>query len=145
MESKVIADFKAKTEELFNGINGQTQEDIELNVYAYLQSKIDEYGMDIELVDMAVSGSRCRGLEGAGSDLDVVVEYRGGENEDALFNAFNEDGFKIGGVKVDINPITEGKTGTLGEYLLGVEAYLEEKRAAMQEKGAEQIQEEKQK
>ena len=143
-ESKVIADFKAKTEELFNGINGQTQEDIELNVYAYLQSKIDEYGMDIELVDMAVSGSRCRGLEGAGSDLDVVVEYRGGENEDALFNAFNEDGFKIGGVQVDINPITEGKTGTLGEYLPGVETYLEEKRAAMQEKAAEQIQEEKQ-
>ncbi len=144
VESKVIADFKAKTEELFNGINGQTQEDIELNVYAYLQSKIDEYGMDIELVDMAVSGSRCRGLEGAGSDLDVVVEYRGGESEDALFNAFNEDGFTIGGVQVDINPITEGKTGTLGEYLPGVEAYLEEKRAAMQEKAAEQIQEEKQ-
>ncbi len=144
VESKVIADFKAKTEELFNGINGQTQEEIELNVYAYLQSKIDEYGMDIELVDMAVSGSRCRGLEGAGSDLDVVVEYRGGENEDALFNAFNEDGFKIGGVKVDINPITEGKTGTLGEYLPGVEAYLEEKRAAMQEKAAEQAQEGKQ-
>ncbi len=143
-ESKAIADFKAKTEELFHGINGQTQEDIELNVYAYLQSKIDEYGMDIKLVDMAVSGSRCRGLEGAGSDLDVVVEYRGGENEDALFNAFNEDGFKIGGVKVDINPITEGKTGTLGEYLPGVEAYLEEKRAAMQEKAAEQAQEEKQ-
>ena len=143
MESKVIADFKAKTEELFHGINGQTQEDIELNVYAYLQSKIDEYGMDIQLVDMAISGSRCRGLEGAGSDLDVVVEYRGGENEDALFNAFNEDGFKIGGVKVDINPITEGKTGTLGEYLPGVEAYLEEKRAAMQEKDAEQAQEEK--
>ena len=144
MESKVIADFKAKTEELFHGINGQTQEDIELNVYAYLQSKIDEYGMDIQLVDMAISGSRCRGLEGAGSDLDVVVEYRGGENEDALFNAFNEDGFKIGGVKVDINPITEGKTGTLGEYLPGVEAYLEEKRATLQEKAAEQAQEEKQ-
>ena len=144
VESKAIADFKAKTEELFHGINGQTQEDIELNVYAYIQSKIDEYGMDIKLVDMAVSGSRCRGLEGAGSDLDVVVEYRGGESEDALFNAFNEDGFKIGGVKVDINPITEGKTGTLGEYLPGVEAYLEEKRAAMQEKGAEEAQEEKQ-
>ncbi len=143
MESKVIADFKAKTEELFHGINGQTQEDIELNVYAYLQSKIDEYGMDIQLVDMAVSGSRCRGLEGAGSDLDVVVEYRGGENEDALFNAFNEDGFKIGGVKVDINLITEGKTGTLGEYLPGVEAYLEEKRAAILEKAAEQAQMEK--
>ena len=143
-ERKTVADFKARTEELFHGINGQTQEDIELNVYAYLQSKIDEYGMDIQLVDMAVSGSRCRGLEEAGSDLDVVVEYRGRESEDDLFNAFHEDGFTIGGVKVDINPITEGKTGTLGEYLPGVEAYLAEKRAALQEKAAEQAQEEKQ-
>ena len=144
-ESRAIADFKARTEELFNGINGQTQGDIELTIYAYLQSKIDEYGMDIELVDMAVSGSRCRGLEQENSDLDVAVEYRGGETEDSLFNTFNEDGLRIGGVKVDINPITEGKTGTLGQYLPGVEAYLEEKRAAMQEKSAEQAQEEKQK
>ena len=143
-ERKAVADFKARTEELFHGINGQTQEDIELSVYAYLQSKIDEYGINIELVDVAVSGSRCRGLEEAASDLDVVVEYRGRESEDDLFNAFNEDGFTIGGVKVDINPITEGKTGTLGEYLPGVEAYLEEKRAAMQEKAAEQAQEGKQ-
>ena len=90
-ESKVIADFKARTEELFNPVNGQTQEDIEMSVYAYLQSKIDEYGMDIELVDMAVTGSRCRGLEEPVSDLDVAVEYRGGENEDTLFNAFNEE------------------------------------------------------
>ncbi len=143
-ESKVIADFKARTEELWNGINGQTQEDIELTVYAYLQSKIDEYDMDIELVDVAVSGSRCRGLEQENSDLDVVVEYRGGEREDSLFNTFNEDGFSIGGVKVDINPITEGKTGTLGQYLPGVEAYLAEKRAALQEQKTEQAQEEKQ-
>ena len=143
-ERKAVADFKARTEELFHGINGQSQEDIELSVYAYLQSKIDEYEINIELVDAAVSGSRCRGLEEATSDLDVVVEYRGRESEDDLFNAFNEDGFTIGGVKVDINPITEGKTGTLGEYLPGVEAYLEEKRAAMQEKAAEQSQEGKQ-
>ena len=142
-ERKAVADFKARTEELFHGINGQTQEDIELSVYAYLQSKIDEYEINIELVDVAVSGSRCRGLEEAASDLDVVVEYRGRESEDDLFNAFNEDGFTIGGVKVDINPITEGKTGTLGEYLPGVEAYLAEKRAALQEKAAEQAQEEK--
>ena len=143
-ESKVIAEFKARTEELWNGINGQTQKDIELTIYTYLQSKIDEYDMDIELVDVAVSGSRCRGLEQENSDLDVVVEYRGGEREDSLFNTFNEDGFSIGGVKVDINPITEGKTGTLGQYLPGVEAYLEEKRAALQERNTEQVQEEKQ-
>ena len=136
---RIIADFKAKTEELFNGINGQTQDDIEQTVWAYLQSKIDEYGIDVELVDVVVSGSRCRGLEKAGSDLDVVVEYKGREHEDDLFNAFNEDGLMIGGVKVDINPITEGKTGTLATYLPGVESYLAEKQAMQKALAVEAI------
>ena len=135
----VVADFKAKTEELFNGINGQTQDDIEQTVWAYLQSKLDEYEIDVELVDVVVSGSRCRGLEKAGSDLDVVVEYKGREHEDDLFNAFNEDGLMIGGVKVDINPITEGKTGTLATYLPGVESYLAEKQAMQKEPAVEVI------
>ena len=136
---RVVADFKAKTEELFNGINGQTQDDIEQTVWAYLQSKIDEYGIDVDLVDVVVSGSRCRGLEKAGSDLDVVVEYKGREHEDTLFNAFNEDGLIIGGIKVDINPITEGKTGTLATYLPGVESYLAEKQAMQKEPAVEVI------
>ena len=138
---RVVADFKAKTEELFNGINGQTQDDIEQTVWAYLQSKIDEYEIDVELVDVVVSGSRCRGLEKAGSDLDVVVEYKGREHEDDLFNAFNEDGLMIGGIKVDINPITEGKTGTLATYLPGVESYLAEKQAMQKASALEAISE----
>lgn len=137
--SKIIADFKAKTEELFNGINGQTQDDIEQTVWAYLQSKIDEYEIDVELVDVVVSGSRCRGLEKEGSDLDVVVEYKGREHEDDLFNAFNEDGLMIGGIKVDINLITEGKTGTLATYLPRVESYLAEKQAMQKSSAVEAI------
>lgn len=136
---KVVADFKAKTEELFNGINGQTQDDIEQTVWAYLQSKLDEYEIDVELVDVVVSGSRCRGLEKEGYDLDVVVEYKGREHEDDLFNAFNKDGLMIGGIKVDINPITEGKTGTLATYLPGVESYLAEKQAMQKAPAVEVI------
>lgn len=47
------------------------------------------------------------------------------EREDDLFNAFNnDDGMYIGDVKVDINPITSQKTGTLESYLPQVEEYL---------------------
>lgn len=94
--------------------------------------------MDVELVDVVVSGSRCRGLEQEGPDPDVVVEYKGKEHEDDLFNAFNEGGLMIGGIKVDINLITEGKTGTLATYLPGVESYLAEKQA-MQMASAEEF------
>ena len=97
------------------------------------------FGIDVELVDVVVSGSRCRGLEKAGSDLDVVVEYKGREHEDDLFNVFNEDGLMIGGVKVDINPITEGKTGTLATYLPEVESYLAEKQAMQKASAVEAI------
>jgi len=85
--------------------------------------------MPIKLAGIAIYGSRCRGMEKEDSDLDIVVEYTGSEREDDLFNAFNEDGFMIGGVKVDINPITEEKTGTLGVYLPRAEAFLTEKRS----------------
>lgn len=133
-KNQTVEEFKRKTEELFHSIGVQTPEDIEQTVFAYVQSKIDEYEIDVHIVDVAVSGSRSRGLEQEGSDLDVVVEYEGVEREDTMFNTLNEDGLQIGGVKVDINPITEGQTGTLETYLPGVETYLAEKSKTMQEK-----------
>ena len=123
----VVADFQAKTEELFHSLDGQSAEDIEKTVYAYVQSQIDEYGLDAEIVDVVVAGSRCRGIEKENSDLDVVVEYTGSTREDDLFNMLHEDSIYIAGIQVDINPITEGRTGTLETYLPEVETYLQEK------------------
>ena len=123
----VVADFRAKTEELFHSLDGQSADDIEKTVYAYVQSQIDEYGLDAEIVDVVVAGSRCRGIEKENSDLDVVVEYTGSTREDDLFNMLHEDSIYIAGIQVDINPITEGKTGTLETYLPEVETYLQEK------------------
>ena len=125
--SDVVADFRAKTEELFHSLDGQSAEDIEKTVYAYVQSQIDEYGLDAEIVDVVVAGSRCRGIEQENSDLDVVVEYTGSTREDDLFNMLHEDSIYIAGIQVDINPITGGKTGTLETYLPEVETYLQEK------------------
>ena len=123
----VVADFRAKTEELFHSLDGQSAEDIEKTVYAYVQSQIDEYGLDAEIVDVVVAGSRCRGIEKENSDLDVVVEYTGSTREDDLFNMLHEDSIYIAGIQVDINPITESRTGTLETYLPEVETYLQEK------------------
>ena len=123
----VVADFRARTEELFHSLDGQSADDIGKTVYAYVQSQIDEYGLDAEIVDVVVAGSRCRGIEQENSDLDVVVEYTGSTREDDLFNMLHEDSIYIAGIQVDINPITEGRTGTLETYLPKVETYLQEK------------------
>ncbi len=125
--SRIVMEFKAKTEECFQPIDGLSATEIEELVEEYVKAKLNENDFDAEVRGVVISGSRCRGLEGKRSDLDVVVEYVGNEREDDMFNLLHEDKFSIGGVKVDINPITEYRTGTLEEYLPGVEKYLEEK------------------
>ena len=127
-DNTIIQEFKAKTDNYFRPINGLTQQAIEQFVREYLYAKIMEYNLDISLIDIVISGSRCRGLEVAGSDLDIVVEYKGSEREDVLFDIFHEDDLVFGDIKVDINPITKDKSGTLEEYLPKVEEYLDEKR-----------------
>lgn len=131
--SSVVADFRAKTGELFHDISEMNPEEIEETVKCHVQAKIEEYDIDATIVDVAVTGSRCRGLEHESSDLDVVVELSTAEREDDLFNAFNEGGLHIGEVKVDINPITAQRTGTLETYLPQVEEYLEGVRQAREQ------------
>lgn len=57
-----------------------------------------------------------------------------------MFNVFNEDGLHIGEVKVDINPITAQRTGTLETYLLQAEEYLESIRQEREQELTQQIQ-----
>ena len=130
-QGNVVENFKAKTNELFHEISEMNPAEIEEAVKRHVQAKIDEYAIQAEIIDVAVVGSRCRGLEREGSDLDVAVELSTNEREDDLFNAFNNcDGIHIGGIKVDINPITAQRTGTLENYLPQVEDYLEGVREA---------------
>ncbi len=130
IQGNVVENFKAKTNELFHEISEMNPAEIEETVKCHVQAKLEECGIDAVIVDAVVTGSRCRGLEREGSDLDVVVELSTNEREDVLFDAFNEDGLHIGGVKVDINPITAQRTGSLETYLPQVEDYLEGVRAA---------------
>ena len=129
-QSDVVAAFKAKTNELFHEISEMNPAEIEETVKCHVQAQLEESGMDAVIVDVAVVGSRCRGLEQEGSDIDVVVELSTNEREDVLFDMLNENGLSIGGVKVDINPITAQRTGSLETYLLLAEDYLEGMREA---------------
>ncbi len=125
LQGNIVENFKEKTNEFFHEICEMNPSEIEDTVKCHVQAKIDDYAIVATVVDVAVSGSRCRGLERNGSDLDVVVELSTNEREDDLFNAFNnDDGMYIGDVKVDINPITPQQTGTLESYLPQVEEYL---------------------
>ena len=139
-ESSIITDFRAKTNEVFHDISEMNPAEIEETIKCHVQAKIDEYDIDATIIDAVVVGSRCRGLEKDSSDLDVVVELSTNEREDDLFNAFNEDGLHIGDVRVDINPITAQRTGTLETYLPQVEEYLENIRQEREQELTQQMQ-----
>lgn len=124
-EVDAVENFKAETNRLFHKICGMDPTEIEESIKFHVQVKLEEYGIDAEVIGAAVVGSRCRGLEREDSDIDAVVELSTDEREDVLFNIFNEDGLHIGGIRADINPITAQGTGTLETYLPQVEYYLE--------------------
>ena len=116
-------------------LNSQSRAGTEETVLCYAQAQIDEMGLseEVELLGARVYGSRTReGLYHEGSDIDVVVSYSGNLKEDAFFSALHEDGLKIAGIPVDINPISTEKTGTLEEYLENAEKYLDEKQGYME-------------
>ena len=123
----VISDSRKKTTEQFHPVDGMSAVEIEEMVSYYVQAKIIENDLDAQVENVIISGSRCREIEKNGSDLDVVGDYKGTIREDDFFNILHEDGFTIAGIVVDINPITEDKTGLLAEYLESTEQYLIEK------------------
>ncbi len=128
----VVYGFRQRTEMFFHEIDGQSAGEIEQSVWDYIDSKTQENALDVQIEDVVVTGSRSRGLEQSGSDLDVVVEYKGSEREDSLFEILHEDNLAIGGVPVDINPIKEDKSGTLQTYLPEAEQYLAKKQEAQE-------------
>jgi predicted nucleotidyltransferase len=146
-EQEIVADFRAKTEEKFDAkaLDGMGPAVIEEAVRERVLQIAEDYGLDVTVEDVIVSGSRCRGLENADSDLDVVVSYSGGEREDDFFNVLHDERMLFGTVELDINPINTEETGTLAQYLPGVEKYLTEKAAQIeQSKAIEAAEKEKQ-
>ena len=111
------------------------KQSIEETVLCYAQAQIDEMGLteEVELLGARVYGSRSReGLYHAGSDIDVVLSYSGNLKEDVFFNALHEDGLKVAGILIDINPISIEKTGTLEEYLESADKYLDERQKSLE-------------
>jgi len=95
-QSWPLMEFKAKTEQCFRPIGGMSATEIEELVEEYVTAKLAKCDFDAVVRGVVISGSRCRGLEGKQSDLDVVVEYTGDAREDDMFNLLHEDKFSIG-------------------------------------------------
>ncbi len=115
-QKAIIEDFREKTETYFRPVEGMTAIEVEDVVYNYLMDTIRQQDLLIQIGEVVVCGSRCRGTEKTTSDIDIVVEYKGDIREDDLFNLFHEDEFLLGNHKVDINPIKDDKSGNIADF-----------------------------
>ena len=128
-QKKIIADFREKTEKYFNPVEGMNAAEVEERVRKYLMNTTIGQNLLIQIGEVVVYGSRCRGTEKTDSDIDIVFEYKGDIREDDLFNLFHEDRFSVGIHKVDINPIKEDKSGNIADFLQQATIYMESEMA----------------
>ena len=126
-ESAIIEDFKAKTDEYFHDIDGNSAEEIEALVREHAEAVFAENGIEAAVKGVVLDGSRSRGIEHYSSDIDVVMEIESELKEDALFNILHENELTVGRIAVDVNPIKADESGTLEEYLPKAEEYLKNK------------------
>lgn len=124
-QKKMIAGFREKTETYYRPVEGMNATEVEDAVRDYLMDTIRRQDLLIQIGEVMVYGSRCRGTEKSTSDIDIVVEYKGDIREDDLFNLFHEDEFLLGNHKVDINPIQADKSGNIAEFLQQATIYME--------------------
>lgn len=98
-------------------------------IQADLELICREYEIPVTLKNIVVYGSRSKGYEHEGSDLDILVEYEGDFREDELFALFHdsEGPLQYHGIPVDVNPIRAEESGTIRTYLPAADAFLEHK------------------
>lgn len=91
---------------MIQGFEDYSIEQLEEIVLEHITDAFTEIGIDVEIIDVEIYGSRTRGEAKADSDLDVKVRYKGAEKDYALFNILNDDdsALYIDGIRVDINP-----------------------------------------
>lgn len=116
-----------------NALKGYSRKDVEEMVLFAAQAELEEMELSesVKLLGARVYGSRTiDGLFEESSDIDVVLSFdapNGVLYEDTFFNAINGNHLEIGGLSVDVNPISLQETGTLEDYMTRAEAYLDRK------------------
>ena len=91
---------------MIQGFEDYSIEQIEGIVLEHISGLFNDSGIDIEIIDAEIYGSRTRGEAKADSDLDVKVRYKGAVKDYALFIILNDNdsALYIDGIRVDINP-----------------------------------------
>lgn len=124
-DKTIVEEFKEKTKKYYKEIDGLDLNDVEECAKFYVQSVIEQNGINVEIEDVIVTGSRARGYEDQDSDLDMIVVYKGSFPQAALLSLLYKDKVVVGDVTVDFDTFSLDKGESLGKYLTEAEKYME--------------------
>ena len=105
-------------------INGEpfTEKIIEESLHNDVAALFEQYDSGEAEENLTLVGVKMYRNPTDDGKISLLVEFdsKNPENhwrEDSLFNALNEEGIEFNGMKVDFNPITREKSGTIEQYL----------------------------
>ena len=111
--------FEKLNESDVPGMAGWREEDLLADIKAWLNKRIADYQLDIEIIDVELHGSRKNGGFRPDSDLDVIVYYKGTgdgryEKENHIWNMLNDSPrCEIDGITVDFWPTRDEESGDI--------------------------------
>ena len=105
---------------IVQGIKDYSYDEIVELVYDYIEEKLNESDINIEIKEIWLHGSRLRNTTKKSSDLDAVLFYSGSYKEDGLFNVLNDvdedEKLYIDNILVDINPVRVNSDSEIKSY-----------------------------
>lgn len=111
-------------------INGEAffESEIEESLKADVEELFRQYDSGETEKNLTLVGVKMYRDPAKDGKISLLVEFdsKNPENrwrEDSLFNALNEEGIEFNGMKVDFNPITKEKSGTIEQYLKQLEGF----------------------
>lgn len=85
--------YEASTHNQIYGMGETTFEDIESFVIYKVQDILSQYNIDIEIQEIALSGSRINKNPHKDADLDIIVYYSGDIKPEDLYNIIHKDDY----------------------------------------------------
>ena len=120
----VIESYRAKTMEVFHELDGENAESIEKMVKAKAQDIMDTMGIDAQIVDAVLIGSRSRGIRQEDGNVELVVDIKGEVPKEEIAGILNGENIEIAGQKVVMETIVNDQPMPLADFLQHTESSL---------------------
>lgn len=105
---------------IVQGLKDYSYDEIVELIFDYIEEKLNESDINIEIKEIWLHGSRLRNTAKKSSDLDAVLFYSGSYKEDGLFNVLNDvdedEKLYIDNILVDINTVRVNSDSEIKSY-----------------------------